>query len=584
MLPNIGDTDRRCSQMKKPEEWGGPDDAMTLCDDASDNVQRAPLLMAPLRTVPIPDLSSAAKGTISVSDERARGSVRIFRPKGEDWEIVEDETTFSAEELAKGLQLGIDSRDTRGFKNTNGEGIIEPRDTEHPLWDGKATVRFTVTDGDKTSTDSVMLRVAPILTPHHLQRVEKVLASKISGGDRGVEVRKAMLEGIGQSMKKAGLEGGVSELATYDKWAQDIFEAAYASMPGPEGPISLRIMVPSHGREQSDAVYTAFQVLRETGVGAVYHPGLGNGGGNTLDAMGNLETIPPYEFNGKRYPAGRIIMGGNVESNRVPHLTEFLRAQEVQDPIILDSTWLHVQHVDEYVQFMPAKSPRGWCVMVSDPLGALQILKDADANGLGETPLSSHFIPPQNRGPNYPFKISNFFENPEWRLRVNNETAQRIEKTIDILKKETGVTDEEIIRVPVLYSSKNPAPKQRRDEEWRQAEDDQSEAKELDQAEAAGGRVGGNERRDDAGVFPVSSTFPSAINGLVLSDSVYVAPKQFGPVVNGTDIMEEAVKKAYGKIGYTVDFVDDFPFFRAAGDVHCATNTLRDTSIPWWKI
>ncbi|PMB67703.1 hypothetical protein BM221_005871 [Beauveria bassiana] len=52
----------------------------------------------------------------------------------------------------------------------------------------------------------------------------------------------------------------------------------------------------------------------------------------TLDSMGNLETIPLYEHNG-----------------RVPRVLPLLEAQEMQDLILVDSTWLEVQHVDEFI-------------------------------------------------------------------------------------------------------------------------------------------------------------------------------------------------------------------------------------------
>lgn len=100
----------------------------------------------------------------------------------------------------------------------------------------------------------------------------------------------------------------------------------------------------------------------------------------TLDAMGNLETIPPYEFNGKNFSAGRIVMGANQTAGRMPLSLPFLQAQEMQDPLLIDTMWLEIQHVDEFLQFLPAKTPqtsRKWRVTVSDPLAALEILQGA---------------------------------------------------------------------------------------------------------------------------------------------------------------------------------------------------------------
>lgn len=36
-----------------------------------------------------------------------------------------------------------------------------------------------------------------------------------------------------------------------------------------------------------------------------------------------------------------------------------MRAQEVQNPLILDADWLVVGHVDEFLQFFPAPGKKG---------------------------------------------------------------------------------------------------------------------------------------------------------------------------------------------------------------------------------
>jgi protein-arginine deiminase len=76
---------------------------------------------------------------------------------------------------------------------------------------------------------------------------------------------------------------------------------------------------------------------------------------------------------------------------------------------------------------------------------------------------------------------------------------------------------------------------------------------------------------------------PSAINGVVIG-SDYLAAKPWGPVVEGRDIFEELVRDVYGKANMTVHFVDDFMSHHVnGGEVHCGTNTLRDTEVAWWK-
>lgn len=157
-LANIGDTNRRCSEQASRTPLGN--EALAACNDASDNVQRAPHNMGPLRTVPLKKITDSAVGFVSIPNPEQRPFVRIFHQRGDSWAFVQTEFSFSAKELRDGLVLGIDARDTR---RPGG-------------WDGRITVRFTVQDGDQMSTDEVMLRVAPILTHHHLQHVQQVLS------------------------------------------------------------------------------------------------------------------------------------------------------------------------------------------------------------------------------------------------------------------------------------------------------------------------------------------------------------------------------------------------------------------------
>lgn len=95
------------------------------------------------------------------------------------------------------------------------------------------------------------------------------------------------------------------------------------------------------------------------------------------------------------------------------------------------------------------------------------------------------------------------------------------------------------------------------------------------------------ERRREIDVskpFSLESLLPSLVNGVPLSDSHYVTPKPFGPLINGRDMFEIVATSVYQKAGYTtVNFVDDWRLHLASGDVHCFGNTYRDTTQPWWS-
>jgi protein-arginine deiminase len=64
----------------------------------------------------------------------------------------------------------------------------------------------------------------------------------------------------------------------------------------------------------------------------------------------------------------------------------------------------------------------------------------------------------------------------------------------------------------------------------------------------------------------------------------YLAPKPWGPVINGRDILEKAVQEVYARANMTVWLIDDYMSHHVrGGEVHCGTNTLREKNIAWWE-
>lgn len=558
-LANIADTDQRCS---KAITDSTPNADLDQCHDASDDVLRNAKYLAPLRTLPVSGLSASATGAISVVSEGAGDKVRIFVKgsgnSGSDWEFVASNRTFTSAELQHGLELGIDGRDVR---RPNG-------------WDGRVTVRFSVADGNETATDDVALRVAPVLTHHHLQEAQRVFTTGYSHGP----TQDAFVADLEDNTADAGIETPVFRFtADPDIWTQDFFEPGYSSIPGPDGePTVLRIMIRS--AQDRDAGRQVFTDVRDGSVGAVQHSARG---GHTLDSTGNLETIPPYSHNGTSYPAGRVIMG-TFGTDR-PVILPFLEAQETQSPLELDTSWLFVGHVDEFFQFLPAAdTDRGWVLVADDPLLGLATLQKASDSGFGGERAFSRPQFPYDAGLCVPnTTIDDELARPDFQKR-NEDAAARITANIDILRRETGITDDEIIRVPALFydydfeggscaansvstlsaTSGNPAP--------------------LNIVEAAGGRGSSLQSRQQQST-PVVAHYPGVVNGVVLSDSFYLSPNPWGPIIDGEDILAAQVVEAYGKANYNVTFMDNFFSHHIwAGEIHCGSNTWRDTQAPWW--
>ncbi|KAF2276995.1 arginine deiminase type-3 [Westerdykella ornata] len=557
-LPNIGDTDRRCSNAL----LNGPsvsNEELDDCNDASDNTMRSEQFLAPLLTVPIPELPDDTLGRVSIKDPVQRKNVRIFHKANANgtWVFVEGNSTFNAAALREGLVLGIDGRDTR-----RPDG-----------WDGRVTVSFDVESSKGSSSDAVMLRVAPVLTHSHLDAVQQVLA--VQGNETSAPWLLRFTKDLQSAVTMSGLQEAVYLFSGSDDiWAQDFMEPGFASMPGPDGPITLRVMIRSP-QDERVAGRQLFEYYRGTGIGAVQQLG---GSRHEINSGGNIETIPPYEFNGTSWPAGRIILGNHGEQKHF--MLPFFQAQETQEPLLLDTDWLAIGHVDEFLQFMPANSSRGWVIMADDSMAGVQLLQQLKDSRHGSerafsrknnTELFSDCNGPSCAAiPVKPTTIDDLLADEDL-MSVQKRCAERIEANLQILKDATGVTEAEIIRLPAMFS--------------------------FPDIDFPGGNFSINATNAlselgleyGSGELKVGALFPGVINGLVMTGfNTYIAPNPWGPIVNGTDILAEKLKSLYASINMNVIFVDDWNTHHNylgsgyGGEVHCGTNSVRDMDRKWY--
>ncbi|GGK39981.1 hypothetical protein GCM10010124_35820 [Pilimelia terevasa] len=542
-LPNLDDDAKRCASRDQ------------ACADAADavvNGDEDARDLAPLRTVPTA-VAADASATVVV-EGAAANYTRLFAQRGTAWTEVTRSTTFTADDLRRGLVLGLEGRDI----------VRDPA-----KWDGTARVTLAV-DG---AADSVLLRVAPMLTHAHTQTNQQLTAAPGSGGDFG-----AFRRDLEAASSNAKLPRPVHFFGGGDIWAQDWFEPTYVSMPAGGGTQQIRLLMRSdQAREAQNQLYA----LRGAGVGVVRLSGAGRRDPaaalyrpDTFNSFGNLETIPPYRNGGKEFPAGRMVMGEDPGGQGPSALQRrVLAAQGAQEPLYLDSGWLQVGHVDEFLQFLPATSGRGWRFAVADPRGAVALLRRAAETGSGGTPLSSH----------RDFRrmtISAFLADK--RLAADQETAaKKIDAALARVKAEVGLADAEIVRIPTLYQTEGGGA-----------------ARGPGQVAARGRLLASTPglRERLAGATPaqrdralrrgaMGALLPAAINSIVAAPGRMIVARQWGPVVGGRDLLAEAVTQAYQAVGLSVEFVDDYTTYHVGqGEVHCATNSLRDTTARWWQL
>lgn len=547
-LPNIGDKTGRCANTdinRNPLS----NDELAACSDASGHLLLAPEYVAPLRTLPM-NLSSDATANIYATPRTAYERVRLFvldddtKPNvTESWRLVDQEFIFNASQLAKGITLGIDGR--------------EPV-KDAAVWNGSVSVVFKVTDRNQTATDNVALQIAPVLTHNHLQRVETVVST--SGND-SEPVQANFIRQIDEARVKAGVTKPLLLFNQSDDiWAQDFLEPAYASMPAPNGPIAIRVMLRSAQSTRTGG-HQIFEQLRGPGVGG-FQPPIGTGGGfghREINSFGNLETIPPYTSkSGVKYPAGRIIMGKHFDRLPAKNMLDFLQGQRLQTPLILETGWLVIGHVDEFVQFLPYNNELGFTISISDTKSAIDLLKKASAAGHGELPTVTFTGDGAEAGSNS--TIDQTLADKNF-TTVNEYVQKHIDANLKTLLDEIPLDPKDVIYVPSLFRA----------------------------SDFAGGFGFGSgdglpSHGEDLrpGEYQVGSLHPGSINGIVIGKT-YVCPKPFGPVIDGVDILAQAVEAAYGRAGMNITYVDDYLSHHVGGgEVHCGSNTLRQTDLAWW--
>jgi protein-arginine deiminase len=525
-LANIDDDLKACPTA------GQTDAQLAACHDAGDTVINGPddlEDLARLKTVPWPMAPADASATISLAAPGAT-YVRLFKNVGGTFTVFNPATaTLSAAELQAGVELAIEGRD-----------IVR----DSAVWNGRVKVTLNVDAGTgqdgplPDGSDTVELRVSPVMFRHHLDEAATIYASKINNNSGSAAFRADLLA----AAQAAGVPGGLVEYTVGDQWNQDYFETAYMSMPGPGGAqkvIHVNFRSANHTGALRSAGKFVYTVLRGKDVAGatVFDPAHPNGM-DTLNSFGNLETIPPYMKNGTTFTMGKVIRGSTPSFYPDAAFNKMITSQSVQTILLLDTEWLLVAHVDETLSFIKASTPRGWAMLAADPTLAKTMLQQRQQQGYGNVDMFVGKF--WSGGGSAQTSISEVLADAD----VMNESAwaaTKIAEQIDDMKAETGLTDAEIIKVPGLF--------------------------------------------EQASGYSVAYQ-PGMVNGIYLSDTDFGAPDPHGPDINGQDIFKVALQDALMPYGVTVRWIEDWDLYhRLDGEVHCGSNTTRaiPTNTKWWE-
>jgi protein-arginine deiminase len=316
-------------------------------------------------------------------------------------------------------------------------------------------------------------------------------------------------------------------LREHDIWIQDAVEIGFAT----DGRSVMHVALHGNRGEKLDDVF-AGRFLGQ-GFGVVHKGNFRGDVSRWIDWFGNLEVSPPVKAAGREFKSGRIYAGTQGDRSMHPDVIQFLEAQGAQGPVLwLDTSWLIIGHVDETVSWVPSQSGSPFRMLIPSPRLAVEILAGAEKDAPGGT---------LNRGTKRQDDRPGDFERPLANVLADKTlmAAQEfVQKKIDgvrrTLQNGLGVDDEDVIEIPVLFSAS-----------W----------------DRYPGRYG--------------AETTNMVNSLLVGKT-FIVPDPHGPLVNGTDVLLQAVKDRLEPLGVRVVAVDDFyPYHRYGGEVHCGTNATR---------
>ncbi|XP_023181200.1 protein-arginine deiminase type-2 isoform X2 [Xiphophorus maculatus] len=378
-------------------------------------------------------------------------------------------------------------------------------------------------------TDKVVFRVSPwIMTPNTLQPVE-VFVCSTSDNYQFLKGMKTLVTRCGYKLKICH-----EYLNRGDRWMQDELEFGYIDSPHHSFPVVL-----DSPRDGKLDVFPYDELLGPD-FGYVTRVACRKDV-SSLDSFGNLEVSPPVTVNGKKYPLGRILIGvafptATKGRNMTKVVQDFLWAQKVQEPVALFSDWLCVGHIDEFMTFVPAPDRKGFRLLLASPDAGYKLFRGLSNDGHGQAKMFDGV-----KKEVY-VTVDDILRDENMR-HENNYVQSCIDWNRDVLKRELGLDDDDIIDLPILF------------------------------------------KLDDEDKSRAVAYYPDMVNMIVLGKNLGI-PKPFGPKVNGRCALETEMCSLMEGLGLNCVFIDDFAsYHELMGEVHCGSNVRRKPfDFKWWNL
>ncbi len=355
-------------------------------------------------------------------------------------------------------------------------------------------------------------------------------------------------------LQAQGLYGKLVEINsrffTADQWMQDWGEIAVAEVKGKDD-LQQLILDSNRGRGLA-GLPKVFADLWDAYY--IKNPARGNKG----DYGGNIEVTPD-----------NVLVLGSTSTSKLRRLFDKHGYQNKR--AILDTKWLLVGHVDEYVSFVPnASADGGYTIIKADPSLAFDLIKNASSEQLNKTnpeyrstirelhaKLNSFSKSMANVSE---FDLSDNTDILKWKfgrgllsneendqkirldqlIALNDEISRLIDRNIVILKERikavTGTPERQfsVISLPTIFR----------------------------------GRKSGNT------LSRCVALLPGVVNMLVLANHLVIPDAQM-PMLN------DYIRETLNQVSLKSHFLDDMAYHNLAGEIHCGTNVIRDHADYW---
>ena len=451
-------------------------------------------------------------------------AIVLFQRTGDGWTSLGTEGTWS-------IRI---TRETHGAEVQLDLGLVATVDrvaaAQAEKWNRHflLTVSLSSADQPLISADSAPFIIAPFLLASAVDPVEEVLVISNGLSSRFVSALAEIVHKTGAQLRAIDYDEVPNDL-----WVQDTVEIGRVVVPSSAGPQQVVAILgglrADHEDVRTQPLDTFMRNYFSEMKAVVIQPGEARANTRWIDWYGNLEVSPPVtDQQGREYPFGRILTGAQQGLSIHPQVLAFLEAQGLQwPPLVVDTSWLSIGHVDEVVNFVPTMDRPGFRVLFPSPSLARCILENLAGDGLADATVFA--------GKSAETTVDRLLET----VAVSEENRcieARLDETRACLAEGLGIDDGCFIEVPVLFERGLPV-------------------------------------------------IPNMVNGLVCNRHV-IAPDPAGPRIDGKDAFANPVAKALAALGLEAHFIDAWqPYHVRAGEVHCGTNTIRLVQGPlWWEV